>query len=63
MNYFQKNSAIVGAPPIGVARGGPAPSQIEMLPMRKCNKKRLYFLQFLLASSRTTVHANNSNKQ
>ena len=46
---------------IGIARrvGGQGPSQIEMLPMIKMSQKRLLlFLQFLLASSRTTAINN-----
>ena len=50
---------------IGVAKGGrgPGPFLIEMLPMIKISQKRLLFLlfQFLLAISRKTVHAYNSN--
>ena len=51
---------------IGVARGGggggskgPATPPIEMLSMIKMSQKRYLFIQFqfLLASSRTTVHA------
>ena len=49
---------------IGVARGGkgvrPLPP-IQMLSMIKMSQNRLGFLQFRLASSRTTVHAYSSN--
>ena len=48
---------------IGVARVGASPPPIKMLPMIKMSQKRLLFLQFLLAFSRTTVHAYNSNQQ
>ena len=41
----------------------PPPPPIEMLPMIKMSQKRLLFrlFQFLLATSRTTVHAYNGN--
>ena len=54
-----------GSRVIGVVSGGLrglAPP-MEMLPIIKMSQKRLMFFQFqlLLASSRTTVHAYNSN--
>ena len=54
---------------IAVAKGGGEAgglaSPIEILPIIKMSQKRLLFLQFqfLLASSRATVHVYNSNKQ
>ena len=43
---------------LGVARGGPEPLPIEMLPMIKMSQKRLLFLQFQFFFS---IFAYNSN--
>ena len=40
---------------------GPGPPPIAMLPMIKMSQKTLLFIQFVLASLRTTEHAYNSN--
>ena len=64
--FFRGTKVNTGPPSsIGVAKGGPGGPgpPIEMLPKIKMSQKRLLFLQFqfYLASSRTTVHAYNSN--
>ena len=60
-NIWEEDVAIIPKlPGVGVARGARPPT-IEMLPMIKMSQKKLLFLQFLLTSSRKTIHAYGSN--